>query len=88
MIEIFTDLFDIVKKIKYIDNNYRVFRNITKHRFEIYYQNGLNLNLELILPYNNLDYRAINLINKSRVENADELFDYVDNFNDKLGLKE
>lgn len=86
MIEIFTDLFDIVKKIKSIDNNYRVFRNLKKHRFEIYYQNGLNLNLELILPYNKLDYRAINLIFKSRVENADELFDEVDKFNDKLAL--
>lgn len=86
MIEIFTDLFDIVKKIKIIDNKYRVFRNIEKHRFEVYYQNGLNLNLELILPYNQLDYRAINLIFKSRVENADELFDEVDNFNNKLAI--
>lgn len=86
MIEIFTDLFDIVKKIKSIDSFYRVFRNIKKHRFEVYYKRGLNLNLELILPYDNLDYRAINLIFKSKVENADELFKEVDSHNDKLAI--
>ena len=86
MIEIFMDLFDIVNKIKEIDSKYRVFRNIYKHRYEIYYQNGLNLNLELIVPYNNLDYRTINLLNKSKVENADLLFSEVDLHNEKLAI--
>jgi len=79
MTEILEDLFDIVKKIKSIDSKYRVFRNIQKHRFEIYYLNGLNLNLELVVPYDKLDYRTINLINKSKVENADEIFKQLEN---------
>lgn len=85
MNEIFLDTFDIVKKIKSIDNNYRVFRNIQKHRFEIYYQKGLNLDLQLVVPYGELDYRTINLLNKTKVENADELFKEIDNHNLKLG---
>ena len=85
MNEIFLDTFDIVKKIKSIDNNYRVFRNIQKHRFEIYYQKGVNLDLQLVVPYGELDYRTINLLNKTKVENADELFKEIDNHNLKLG---
>lgn len=86
MIEIFMDLFEIVDKIKKIDNNYRVFRNIYKHRFEIYYQEGLNLKLQLVVPYDCLDYRTINLLNKSKVENADLLFKEVDDHNNKLAI--
>jgi len=74
MLEIFEDLFDIVKKIKSIDSNYRVFRNLKKHRYEIYYLCGLNLNLELVVPYNTLDYRTINKLNETKVQNADEIF--------------
>ena len=85
MNEIFLDIFDIVKKIKSIDSGYRVFRNIQKHRYEIYYQKGLNLNLELVVPYNELDYRVINLINKTKVENADLLFKEIDEHNEKIG---
>ncbi len=85
MNEIFLDIFDIVKKIKSIDNNYRVFRNIQKHRYEIYYQKGLNLNLEIVVPYDELDYRIINLLNKTKVENADKLFEEIDKHNEKIG---
>lgn len=86
MIEIFMDLFDIVNKIKDINEKYRVFRNINKHRYEIYYQNGLNLNLELIVPYDCLDYRTINLLNKSKIENADLLFEEIEKHNNKLAV--
>ena len=79
MFEIFEDLFDIVKKIKSIDSNYKVFRNVKKNRFEIYYLNGLNLNLELVVPYDKLDYRIINKLNESKIENADNLFSLLEN---------
>lgn len=85
MYEINTDLFDIVLKIKEIDSNYRVFRNLFNHKFEIYYQNGLNLSLELVVPFDRLDYRTINLLNKTKVENADELFEEIEKTNEKLG---
>lgn len=86
MEEIFEDLFNIVRKIKEIDSNYRVFRNKTKHRFEVYYQKGLRRNLELVVPFDFLDYRLINLINKSKIENADLLFKEMDEQNRKRGL--
>lgn len=86
MIEINTDLFDIVKKIKTIDSNYRIFRNIKKHRFEIYYQKGLNLNLEIVVPYEKLDYRTINLLNKTKIENADAIFEEIEKHNSKASL--
>lgn len=84
MNEIKNDLFDIVKKIKEINPRYRVFRNIVKHRYEIYFQNGVNLTLELVVPFDKLDYRTVNLINKTKVENADEIFDEIEKSNEKL----
>ncbi len=84
MNEIKNDLFDIVKKIKEINQNYKVFRNIIKHRYEIYFQKGVNLNLELVVPYDKLDYRTINLLNKTKVENADEIFEEIEKANAKL----
>lgn len=84
MIEIKNDLFDIVKKIKEINCNYRVFRNVVKHRFEIYFLRGVNLTLELICPFDKLDFRIVNLLNKTKIENADEIFDEIDKSNEKL----
>lgn len=84
MDEIFLDVFDIVKKIKSIDVNYRVFRNLSTHKFEIYYQKGLNLERELVVPYEELDYRTVNLINKTKIENADRLFEEIDKHNSAL----
>lgn len=81
MEEIFYDLFNIVQRVKQINNKYRVFRNKKKKRFELYYQNGLNLEFELVIPYEKLDYRTIDLILKSRVENADKIFKEIDEFN-------
>jgi len=86
MIEIFEDLFDIVKRIKSIDSNYKVFRNQEKKRYEIYYQYGLNLNLELVVPHEHLDARTINLLNKSKVENADSIFQEIDKYNEAKGV--
>lgn len=85
MTEIKEDLFDIVNKIKSIDSNYKVFRNHYKHRYEIYYQCGLNLNLELVVPHDELDARTINLLNKSKVENADLIFEEINKINAKQG---
>jgi len=84
MEEIFLDTLEVVRKIKSIDNNYRVFRNLSKHRYEIYYANGVNLDLQLVLPYNELDYRAVNLLNKTKKENADILFKEIEQNNLKL----
>lgn len=81
MEEIFYDLFNVVQRVKQINNKYRIFRNKKKSRFELYYQNGLNLEFELVLPYEKLDYRTIDLVLKSRVENADKIFKEIDDFN-------
>ena len=84
MEEIFLDIFEVVRKIKSIDNNYRVFRNLSKHRYEIYYNKGINLELELVIPYDELDYRTVNLLNKTKKENADILFKEIEENNDKI----
>ena len=84
MEEIFLDTLEVVRKIKSINNNYRVFRNLNKHRFEIYYNQGLNLDLQLVIPYDELDYRTVNLLNKTKKENADILFEEIEKNNLKV----
>lgn len=81
MEEIFYDLFNVVQRVKQINNKYRVFRNKKKNRFELYFQNGLNLEFELVIPFDELDYRTVDLVLKSRVENADKIFKEIDDFN-------
>ncbi len=84
MIEILNDLYDIANKIKQINPCYKIFRNEQKHRFEIHSKRGNNLVLELVLPFDKLDYRTVNLVNKTKIENADALFEEIEKTNNKL----
>lgn len=85
MEEIIGDLFDVCNKLKHIDNNYVLFRNKKKSRFEVYYKCGLNLDLQLVLPFERLDFRTIDLVYKTRVQNADKIFKEIDEINLKRG---
>ncbi len=64
------DVLDIAARLKEIDPRYEVYRNLTKHRFEIH-ANGA---LQIAVPFERLDERALSLVRETRVENADELF--------------
>lgn len=84
LIEIKNDVFDIVQAIKAIDCRYKVFYNSIKSRFELYSQKGMNLVLELICPYKNLDVRFLNKVKISRVENAKKIIEEMEKNNQKL----
>lgn len=67
--KISSDVLDIVPRLKELDPRYEVYRNLTKHRFEIHADGAL----QIAVPFERLDERTLSLVRETRVENADEL---------------
>lgn len=78
------DLYNISARLKQIDKNYLLTYNTNSKRFEVYYQKGLNLSLELVLPFSSLDARTIDYVLKTRVENKQKLFLEMEQNNERL----
>ena len=66
-IEIREDVFDIAHRLKEIDGDYFPVYNLTKKRFEIHHR-GRRDTLQLVLPYESLDARAIQRVKETRRE--------------------
>lgn len=84
--EIKSDCLDIVKRLRAIDRDYFVVRNPAKESFELHNRSQKN-SYCLTFPFDTLDERAINLTLKTRVQNADEIFQKIDKDNQKLKEK-
>lgn len=80
LVEIKEDLFDIAHRLKELDVRYRVYRNLRANRFEIH-ANGA---LQLATPFDRLDARTLDLVRKTRLENADRLIGEIDKSNARL----
>jgi len=64
-------MFDIETRLKEMDPGYFVVRNEEFGRFEVHSGNGF----EFVCPYPNLDVRVLQHARRTRIENADEMFD-------------
>ncbi len=71
------DVLDIAARLKEIDPAYEVYRNLTRHRFEIH-ANGA---LQIAVPFERLDERTLSLARETRVENADKLVSELEKHN-------
>lgn len=80
MIEIFCDLFNIVRRLKGIDKNYRVFYNTRRSRFEVHAHGRL----QVVLPFEKLDERAIQRVYETRIENQHRLIEKMEAENKKI----
>jgi len=83
LINIECDLFDIVNRVKEIDDNYYIVFNKNKEKFEVHYR-GQMPTFCLTVPYDFLDARTVNLVLKTKVENSKKLFEEIDNHNSNL----
>ncbi len=84
-IKIDEDTFDIVKRIKEIDENYYVVYDTKKERFEMHYA-GLCQTFCFVIG-DELDNRAIDMIHYTSSRYLDEILDYIDDNNEKLESK-
>lgn len=84
LIRITEDLFDVASAIEHIDEGNFVVYNAKAGRFEVHNRYNLGDSLSLVIPYLELDYRAIELTQKTRRANADKLFAQLDADNSRL----
>ena len=71
-VEIENDVFDIAARLREIDAEYFVVYDRVHRRFEVHHGRRGNT-LALVCPYPVLDCRLIDLVQRTRVENADKL---------------
>ena len=87
-IEIKNDLYNVVSRLKKIDENYLVLYVKNRQVFEIHNKNQPFGTYCLTLPYKNLDKRAVDYVLKTRKENFDKLIKEMDISNKRLEQKE
>lgn len=82
-IEIDGDVYFIAERLKEIDFNYFILYNTKKKCYEIHHH-GQSDTYCLTVPYDELDERTIDFVNKTRVENRDRLFAELEKENLKI----
>ena len=81
-----SDLFNISNRIKQIDPKYFVVFNKKRKKFEVHYKRLKNT-YELTIPYDNLDSRAIDFVQKTRIENRKKILEEIEKSNKLLEVE-
>lgn len=84
MILITNDLFDIAWRLTALNPNYKLYYNTQKRRYEVHNGKRETNTLEFVLPFDELDARAVEYARYSRVENAAAIFEEVERHNKQL----
>lgn len=79
--EITHDVYEISKRIKYIDKDYYVVYNTSSAKFEVHNSSQLDTTFCLTLPYNQLDERTLNYVAKTRSANIENILEEIENNN-------
>lgn len=82
-IEIKDDLFDICKRIRQIDAKYFILFNLKTKKYEVHYRRAKNT-YELTLPFANLDARAVEYVQKTRIEHSRQIYAEIEKQNQKM----
>ena len=83
-IKIHSDVFDIINRLKKIDESYYLVFNTKKQKYELHSTCQKNNTYCLTIPYQQLDERTIFLARKTRRENKDKLLKEMEEENQKL----
>ena len=82
LIKIKEDVFDIVERVKEIDQGYYIVYNTKKSRYEIHNSKQVPSTFCIVCP-NGLDGSVITKLRKTRIENLDKLLKEMDETNAK-----
>ena len=85
---VLTSTHDIPERLKIIDNGYYVLRNHKTKQFEIHNSNQIGNSLALNIPYDELDERTIDLVKKTSIQYARNIFNEMERNNEKLEIDE
>lgn len=83
-IEILNDVLFICQRLKEIDKDYRVFYNTKTNKFEVHNVGQIGDSYCLTVPFQYLDARTIDFVNKTKVENKEKLIKEMDKENEIL----
>jgi len=78
------DLFGIARRIREIDKGYFVAYSYKHKRFEVHHRYQRGGSFCLAVPFDRLDARLVDLVLKSRVQNADKVFAQIERDNKRL----
>ena len=82
-IKIESDVFDISKRIKEINEGYFIMYNLDNCKYELHCNNQPN-SYCFSYPFENLDFKFIDMIYKTNIEHIDNIIQEIDNNNDKI----
>ncbi len=83
LVEITHDVFDIADRLREIDGGYYPVYNLTRKRYEVHHRGRRN-SLQLVLPYETLDYRTIERVRETRPEYAEKRLAEMDRANERI----
>jgi len=84
LIEIENDCFDICKRLKTVDQSYKVFFNIEKLCYEVHSFLQAQSSFCFNVPYSELDERTIDYAVKTRSENRDKIIAEIEENNRRV----
>lgn len=82
-IKIDSDVFDIVKRIKEVDDGYYIVFDTAKNKYELHNRKQQSTYC-LTCPFGNLDKRLLDLIYKTNSRHIDKIIEEIDNNNKKV----
>lgn len=80
LVKVVDDLFHIARRLRNIDERYRLFFNRKLCRFEVH-ANGA---MQVALPFDRLDVRSLDYVRKTRVENFARVVEEIEKENARL----
>jgi len=84
LIKIEHDVFNIVNRIKDIDNDYYIVFNTRSKKFEVHNSSQVMNSYCLTCPYDSLDQRLLKYAQKTRIVNIDKILEEIDETNTKI----
>ena len=83
-----TNVFWIPERLREIDDGYFVLRNHETKRFEIHHRGQPHNTYCLTVPYDELDERTLDLVQKTRICNAEKLLSAMEEHNQKIAKQQ
>lgn len=77
------NVFDIPSRLREVDRGYFVLLNRRSGNFEVHHTENIGSTYCLTIPYKELDSRTIDLVQQTRVENAEKLIAEMEARNEK-----
>lgn len=78
------DLFGISARLREIDPDYFLFFRYKTGKYEVHSKRQRGSSLAVTLPFDRLDARAVEFVNKTRVENLRALIEETERHNERL----